>query len=453
MSRRVLLLSYYFPPAGGAGVQRALKFAKYLPSFDWTPVVLTVREGAYPARDASFWDDIPSSVSVHRTGSWDPYQLYARLTGQSRDDAVVHGSVDGEAHGWKTRLARWVRANLFLPDARVGWVPFAVHRGRQLVVQEDIDVILTTGPPHSTHLAGALLQWSTGVPWVADFRDPWTDINYYQELPHTALAKRVDAGLERMVLRRARAVTTVSPTWRDLLSSKIGGGARERDRFSVIQNGFDVEDLGGLSVSPHPSSDVFELIHVGSLYASRNPTALWRAIAQLRARQDASRLRIRLVGAVDSNVWHSLQEQGLVEITEHTSYVPHEEAMEEMRRAGLLILSIEQFPAAKGMMTTKIYEYLASGRPVVGIGPPEGDAAALLNTLNGGQVFHWSDQNGLETYLHTHVRAWARGEPLRGAASERVRPYRRQRQTERMATILTQILLKEEGTGRVCNEK
>jgi glycosyltransferase involved in cell wall biosynthesis len=437
MARRVLVLTYYFPPSGGPGVQRVLKFAKYLPTCGWTPVVLTVEEGTYPARDPSLWQDVPASAEVHRTASWDPYQLYARLTGQSREEAVVQGSVKGEETSFTHILAQWVRANVILPDARVGWVPFAVWRGWQLLADGGVDAILTTGPPHSTHLAGAALQALTGTPWVADFRDPWTDINYYQELPHTRWAQWLDAALERLVLLRARAVTTVSPSWRDLLSRKVQKNGRSSRRFSVVQNGFDTDDIPR---SPaRPAADAFELTHVGSLYASRNPEALWRALRRLLDMHDSMTLRVRLVGSVDPNVSRSLEAHGLMSITTHVPYVPHAEALTYMRQAGLLVLSIESFPEANGMMTGKIYEYLASGRPVVGIGPPGGDAAALLRTTEGGRLFGQNEVAGLAHFIRDHYRAWERGNPFSGASSDALRPYRRQGQTERMAGVLDAV--------------
>lgn len=430
MDRRVLVLSYYFPPAGGPGVQRALKFVKYLPEWDWRPVVLTVRQGAYPARDPSLADEVPPQATVHRTSSLDPHSLYARLTGRSDDDVDV-GSVQGGPDGWMEAIGRWVRANVFLPDARVGWVPFAAWRGRQLIAEGRIDAILTTGPPHSTHLTGAILQAATGVPWVADFRDPWTDINYYDELPHTRWARRLDAALERLVLRRARAVTTVSPSWRDLLARKAN---RPPSALTVVQNGFDADDIA--PGRGEPASDTFDVTHVGSLYASRNPTVLWRALRRLLEEGAVPELRIRLVGTVDPNVRRSLRRHGLAERTQFVSYVPHEEAVAYMRRAGLLLLSIEDFPAADGMMTGKIYEYLASGRPVVGVGPPTGDAAALLRTTDGGRLFGREEASGLAQYIRAQYEAWTDGAPGSGASPEALRPYRRRAQTQQIASVL-----------------
>jgi glycosyltransferase involved in cell wall biosynthesis len=434
MERRVLVLTYYFPPSGGPGVQRILKSVKYLPAFGWSADVLTVREGAYPARDPSLYRDVPASVDVHRTASLDPHRLYARFTGQSDDDGVVQGSVEGRKADWKEWLARWVRANLFLPDARVGWVPIAVLRGVRLLSGGAFDAVLTTGPPHSVHLAGGLLQALTGTPWVADFRDPWTDITYYDELPHTRFAQRLDAGLERLVLRRAQAVTTVSPSWRDLLAEKRG--PKRRDPV-VVQNGFDEEDVSSMTATP--SSEAFEIIHVGSLYATRNPDALWKALRRLREKAVVPELRVRLVGSVDPNVFDALTTHRLADRTEHVSYVPHPKAMEHMRAAGLLLLSIEDFPQNRGMITGKIYEYLATGRPVLGIGPPDGDAAALLQKTEGGRLFGRDAVAEIAGFVRDHYSAWENGSPRQGADPERLRPYRRRTQTERMAKVLDRV--------------
>jgi len=328
-----------------------------------------------------------------------------------------------------------VRANVFLPDARVGWVPFAVRRGYRLLKNSPFDAILTSGPPHSTHLSGALLQALTGVPWVADFRDPWTDINYYHELPHTPIARRLDAALERMVLHRADAVATVSPSWRDLLARKVD--AASSDRFVVVQNGFDAADVQPRTAAV--SDDVFTLTHVGSLYASRNPTALWAAVKQLRDQRAVPKMGIRLVGSVAPGVETALRDHGLSDCTEHVPYVPHDEAVAYMKRAALLLLSIEDFPHAAGMMTGKIYEYLAAGRPVLGIGPAKGDAAALLNTTSGGHLFGRRDVDGIARFIRANYDAWASGSPRLGADPTALAPYSREAQTRVLAGVMDRI--------------
>ena len=279
MLPRVLVVTYYFPPAGGPGVQRTLKTVKYLRASGFEPVVLTVEAGAAPNRDATLAADVPGGVGVIRTRAPDPFALYGRLVG--KPGGVPTGAVD--AAGAMARLALWVRANVFLPDARVGWVPFALRAGKRVVREalrrvEPFAAVVTSGPPHSVHLVGRRLQ-RLGVPWLADFRDPWTGINFYADLPMSRLARALDARLERAVLQTADAVTTVSPTWARLLEAR--GGLAEGD-VSVVYNGVDEADLAAAE-DVEVRRDAFVVSHVGSLYATRDPSALWAAIARLRA--------------------------------------------------------------------------------------------------------------------------------------------------------------------------
>lgn len=434
MQRRVLVVTYYFPPAGGPGVQRMLKTVRYLPEHGWTPVVLTVAAGAFPERDPSMASDLPADLEVIRTAAPDPFRLYAALTGRGADEAVQVGSVAGE-EGGAARLARWIRANLFLPDARVGWVPFAASAGLRRLRAGGIDALVTSGPPHSVHLTGWLLRRLTGVPWLADLRDPWTDINYYHELPHARWALRVDAALERAVLGAADAVTTVSPAWQRLLQSKLRPGAATP--VQVVQNGFDAADFQ--TPAPALPTDRFVCTHTGSLYASRNPEALWHALARLRRLGATPHLRVQLVGHVDPGVLQAVRRHGVEDWVEHVPYLPHDEAVGRTRASHVLLLSIEPFEHQNGMITGKLYEYLAAARPVLALGPPEGDAAHLLRRTSGGQVFARDDVDSIEAALRRYYDAWAAGTPHAGAAPDTLHPYERRAQAARFADVLSAI--------------
>ena len=295
--------------------------------------------------------------------------------------------------------------------------------------QEAFAAVLTSGPPHSVHLVGRRLQ-RTGVPWIADFRDPWTEINFYDDLPMSRAARAVDRWLERRVLRGADAVTTVSPTWAGLL---VEQGDLPADKVTVVHNGVDEADLGaaaGVAVR----DDAFALTHVGSFYATRNPTAVWEAVRRLREGGEAEKLVIRLVGRVDEAVRQSAEAAGAP--VEAVPYVPHDEAVREQARAALLLLSIEPFAADRGMITGKLYEYLASGRPVLGVGPAGGDAAALLAETGGGALFDRDDVDGIAEAIRGHYDAWAASTPLAGAPWEAVAPYTRRAQTARLADVI-----------------
>ncbi len=430
-SRRVLLVAYYMPPAGGPAVQRILQFVEGLPRHDWQVDVLTVQAGAYPTTDPDLHAIVPPSVTVHRTPALDPYALYARLKGTSTKDALPAGSFDPNAASWIERLARWIRANVFLPDARIGWWPFAVWRGMRLLRTQRYDAVLTSGAPHSVHCIGHTLHRISGTPWVADLHDPWTDIGFYDELPHTDFARRLDAALERSVLQTATRVTTVSPSWQQLFASK---GATVGP---VVENGFAPADFDALDVSVR--RDRFVISHVGSLYANRNPIALWDALAVLRSEGALPNLELQLVGRVAPVVRTALRERGLESCTTVVPFLPHTKALRYMAESALLLLCIEPFRADAGMITSKLYEYLATGRPVVGMGPPDGDAAALLRQHNAGTIIAHTDADTLRSIIAEHHAAWKHGTPVTGASQDALTAHTRPRQAQRMAHVLSAV--------------
>jgi glycosyltransferase involved in cell wall biosynthesis len=370
---------------------------------------------------------------VHRTASLDPLALYARLTDSGNDEdgnALPAGSLGEDRTSWLEYAARWVRANVFIPDARIGWWPFAVATGRQLLDEQDFDMILSSGAPHSVHLIGRSLHRSTGVPWVADLHDPWTDISYYDEFPHTRWAQQLDARLERSVLSEASAVTTVSPSWADLFLRKAS------NRYAVIENGFDADEFAAVDES---LDEPVVLAHIGKLYASRNPTALWDALSSLREEGVIPKLRVRLIGTVDPIVRRSIAEHGLEPIVSIEPFVPHEEAIRQMARSTLLLLVIEPFAQAGGMITSKLYEYLASERPVLGIGPVGGDADELLRSAEAGQVVSWSDAQSARDLIQSHYDAWAEGTPRSGASLDAIQEHNRRNQAKRLAQLFDEL--------------
>ena len=431
--KRALVVSYYFPPSGGPAVQRVLKTVKYLREYGYEPTVLTVADGAYPQLDPSLAADVPEGVAVYPTASFDPFGVYARLAGKQRQEAVTVGSV-GEGGGIEG-LARWLRANVFLPDARVGWVPFATREALRLHRARPFDVVLTSGPPHSAHLIGRALKRRAGVPWVADFRDPWTGINYYDALPMTAAARNLDRRLERSVLREADRVVAVSPSWAEELAALAG-----REDLVVVHNGYDAADFEGLPQGPEAVvRDRFVLAYVGSMYATRNPTTLWAALAGLREAGEVDKLRVRLVGAVGEDVRASLHAAGLDAVTEVVPYVPHEKAVRMMAEAALLLLVVDPCRTERGILTGKLYEYLACGRPILALGPPDGDAARLLEETGGGHLFGRDDVEGVAAYVRAHYAAWASGAPRRGAPAEAAAPFSRRAETGQIAAILDAV--------------
>lgn len=420
-------------------MQRALKFCRYLPDFGWEPTVVTVREdaAAYPNLDESLSAEIAPSLEVVRTGAWDPYALYARAQGKRKEDAVGVGFVGESQMTPVQKLARWVRANVFLPDARVGWLPYAVRQAARLVREAEasgtpFEAIITTGPPHSTHLAGLWLKRKYGLPWVADFRDPWTGIDFAEDLPATTLARRFDAAMERRVLLEADAVPVVSEAMRRDLAA-----IEPRANLVVLPNGFDPADFP--SPAPKVEANAFTILYTGNLNAARDPEALWRSLARLEAPRTMSRLRVRLVGNIDPSVLASAEAAGVAELVETAPYVPHGEAIALMRQSAMLLLVINRVPGAEGIVTGKVFEYVASGRPVLGLGPTGGDAAEILRASEAGVLLDWDDAGGVAEFVRAQYDAWEAGASREGASVESAAPYSRRAQTGELAKILNAL--------------
>lgn len=431
--KQVLFVTYYFPPSGGPGVQRSLKFTKYLPGYGWRPTVLTVRpeHASYPDLDPDLAEEIPDSVDVERTYAWDPYALYARVLQQEKQDVVSVGFLGESEMNVRQHIARWIRANIFLPDARVGWVPFAVTRGRELLRRDRFDAVFTTGPPHSTHLVGLALSLLHDVPWLADFRDPWTRIDYQEALPITAPARAVDSWIERTVLKNASLATVRSESMGSYLLNSA------QTPMVVIENGFDPEDFEGIEASI--PKDRFVVAHVGNVNDARDPAALWKALREMDARKRMPRLRIAFVGNVERAVLASAARYGVGDLVDILPYLPHEQAVRRMKASTALLLSINNVSGARGIVPGKIYEYVASGRPILGIGPPGGDAARVLAESNAGRMFDFEDVDGVRTYLRASYEAWETGRPLEGASWDRAQRYSRKQQAGRLAEGLNAV--------------
>ena len=431
--RRVLVIAYYFPPSGGSGVQRVLKFVKYLPAFGWQPVVLTLdpEKAAYPNLDPHMLDEVPDNAEVHRTASWDPYRIYAGLTNQKKESAVSVGFLSDAPVTLREKISRWIRANVFIPDARVGWYFYALKKAKRLIAEGEIDAILTTGPPHSTHLIGRALTRKYKLPWIADFRDPWVDIDFLEELPMNGPAKKWNASLEQSVLDEANIVLTVSPAMDRAFASK------KPNARHVIYNGFDEEDFEG--VVPNEGED-FLISHVGNMNAARNPAVLWDVLAKGLKDGRWGRARIKLVGNVDGVVMQHIQQAGLTKLIERIPYCPHHEAVKHMMESSLLLLPINNVFSAKGIVTGKLFEYMATGRPILGIGPPDGDAAALLNETHAGQMLDFKDEQGVFDYLSKTYSDWTQ-KNLKEPNKEAIAKYSRKGQTGQLAEILDNLVL------------
>jgi glycosyltransferase involved in cell wall biosynthesis len=384
---KVLIVTYYWPPSGGAGVQRWLKFSKYLPEFGWDPVVLTVDSeyAAYPVTDQSFADDLPQSVKVYHTRATDYFSIY------NKDKSKIPnaGFASNPENSFRGKLLRFVRGNFFLPDPRRGWNKYAFKKACELIEAEGIKNIITTSPPHSTQLIGLKLKKKFPlINWIADLRDPWTDIYYYHQFYPTLLSKAIDLNFERQVLEKADKVVTVGESLKKLFSSKSEG---LESKTEVITNGYDEPDFKAVSVS-QPTQ--FTITYVGTLSENYPIEGLLDAIDLFK-----SKFKIRFIGSV-SPVQRDLIKSRIPEKSlEFISYVKHSSAIEYMLATTVLLLIIPDHPSNRSIITGKLFEYLASEKPIICIGPTEGDAAAIIGETAHGMTFSYEDSKGISDYL------------------------------------------------------
>ena len=416
--QKVLIVTYYWPPAGGPGVQRWLYFASYLREFEVQPIVYIPENPHYPILDPDLERDVPGGVRVVRKKIWEPYRLAGFLS-RKGTRRISSGILDREKPSLVERMLRWVRGNLFIPDARTFWVRPSVKFLRPLLSEEGIDTVITTGPPHSMHLIGLGLKAAAGIRWVADFRDPWTRIGYHEALFPGKRARKKHRELEARVLQGADAVVTTSGLTRVEFQQIT-------DRpIHVITNGYS----GARNHKGQPPGP-FRLAHIGSLLSGRNPVALWKALQNLVRKHEDFRedLEIELTGLVSEEVLASIGEHGLAPFLRRYPYLPHARALEKQRTAQVLLLLEIDSELTRGIIPGKLFEYMAASRPVLGIGPRGWEAGELLEHTGCGAAYEYGDQKAIEAKIEEWYRTYRKG-TLKVEAD--VTKYHRRALTER----------------------
>lgn len=388
MSKKVLIITYYWPPAGGIAVVRWVKFVKYIQNCGWEPVIFTVSNGNYPLIDASLGHDVPAHVTVIKRPIWEPHQWYqifsaAKNTSGLADIKPIHRASFAE------KISNWIRSNFFIPDARAFWIRPSVKFLTKYLKANPVEAMVSTGPPHSAHLIALSIRKKMGLPWLADFRDPWTTMDYYKELLLTARADRKHHRLELEVLKAADAVTVVGNGMKAEFEEKSGR------KVTVVTNGFDEDDFS----SETHLDQLFTIVHIGTFFSRINPLSLWQALTELKDEQHPmmGELKIKLTGRVDPSVVDAIRHAGLEDCLILAATQSHAKAVAQMKSAQVLLLCI--FEQTKFVLTGKLFEYLASRRPIFCIGPVDGDAASVLATTRAGVTFSFEDKIGIREHL------------------------------------------------------
>lgn len=397
--KRVLVITYYWPPAGGSGVQRWVKFSKYLPSFGWRPVIYTPSNPQMAVTDFSLEKEIPAEAEIIKRKIFEPYGIYRLFAGRrSGTDMKDFIEEDGESaintgrRSLFKRLSLYIRANLFIPDPRVWWLRPSVRFLKKYLSEYPVDLVVTTGPPHSMHLIGRRLHRETGVPWVPDFRDPWTEMYFMAYLPLTGMASKKHARLEQGVLDEATAVLTVTP------QMKADFSARTKTPVAMITNGYDEEDF---DVAAEPDG-FFNIVHTGIFSGKGNPSVLWKTLGKMAADDPEFRekLRLRFVGQTEQEILDGIAAQGLASNVHYAGYREHSEAVREQLGASVLLLPMSDAPEIRFILKGKLFEYLASRRPILCISRPDGATAQMVTGCGAGAVCGWDDEDGMRAFLN-----------------------------------------------------
>ncbi len=427
MKKKVLIITYYWPPAGGIAVVRWVKFAKYLRENGWEPVIYTVSNGSYPLMDSSMERDVPENLVVLKRPIWEPHRLYQffsrnKNTGGLADIKPTHRASVVE------KISNWLRSNFFIPDARAFWIRPSIKYLTAYLKENPVSAIVSTGPPHSTHLIALAVKKKNGLPWLADFRDPWTTMDYYSELLLTPWADKKHHRLELEVLKTADAVTVVGSGMKTEFEGK-----RKRN-VSIVTNGCDEADFA------HTKAELdkeFSIVHVGTFFARINPVNLWQALAELRNENHPmfSTLKIKLMGRVDPIIIESIQNSGLYEFLILTPFQPHDVAVQQICKAQVLLLCI--FEKTKFVLTGKLFEYLATERPILMVGSPDGDAAKIIAETQAGHCFSFADRVGVKQHLMDLYQKVERGDSI--LATNDAKKYSHRQLANQVARLLDGI--------------
>ncbi len=429
--KKILIISYYWPPSGGAGVQRIFKFAKYLSLSGFDPYVLTVDSNvaSYPIRDESLLHDIPSDLKVYHTHSFEPLNILTKITGNK---APYGGFANKDKEKFSQRMLRFIRGNFFIPDARKGWVKYAFAKASELIATENIDTVLISSPPHSSQLIGVKLKRKfPKLRWIADLRDPWTDIFYYKDMLHTGMAAQRDAAYEKQVVEQADELVVVSnPILKNYLSKSKKISA---SKIHVIPNGFDEDDFPPVSIS---GNEVFTFTYVGTIADIYNPRIFFEALRNALDELPSRKVKLRFVGGRTDNIIAMIKDNGLDEFTEFIPHVKHEKAIEYMRTSDALLLVIPDVRDSHGILTGKLFEYMASRKPIICIGAQQGDAAKIVNECHAGKTFERNEVSLLKDHILGLLTEWS---PHRSEINQSTNfvKYSRKNLTIQLAEILS----------------
>ena len=430
--KKVLIITYYWPPSGGAGVQRWLKFVKYLREFGWEPIVYTPENPEAPDIDNSLEKDIPDNLTVIKRKIWEPYTAYKKFIGQEKEQKINAGFLsENKKPKLSENISVWIRGNFFIPDARKFWIKPSVKFLTNYLKNNPVDAMISSGPPHSMHMIALGLKQRLGIPWLADFRDPWTNIDFYDDLKLSKYADKKHHALEQKVLKNADSVVLVSNGMADDFNKIY------HRNYEVITNGYDSDDIS--NGSKIELDKKFSISYIGTMVKTRNPISFWKAINQIinLNKEFAKNIEIKLIGKIDYSVQQSIEEFQLQKYIIKINYLPHNEVIKLQQQSQVLLLLINNTPNAKMILTGKFFEYMASHRPILCIGPSNGDAVRILKETNSGLQSDFQDVKKIKENILNFYQLYKNQEL--SSDIKNIENYSRKGLTNRLVNVLNGI--------------
>ncbi len=432
MNKRVLFITYYWPPSGGPGVQRIIYFVKYLRKFGYEPVILTVKDGEYPAIDRTFEKIIPEGIKVYKSKALEPFTLYKRLLGKKKDHKIDTYIMSRKEKSLPQKLLKWIRLNIFIPDARIGWYPYAVKLGKKIIQDEQIDLIFSSSPPHSLQVTARRLAALSNKPWVADFRDPWSTIWYYQDQKRTWLTKWIDSRLERKAITSNDRIVVTCKGLKEQFEKYFGVSS---EKVKVVTNGFEPTAISTKSFSPEGP---FKIFYAGNLSTVRVPYPLLEALKKFKNTHPEKPIKFVIAGTVSPKFWEAVRERAIEELIDYLGYISHQEVLDHYQKADLLLLVIDDIPNPNLFIPGKLFDYLGSRKPVFGIGPKNGEVHKIIKETNSGYFFDYQENEKAFEQLKALVEK--RAELSKLFTFEGIEQYTREQLTKKLTSTFDEVL-------------
>jgi len=424
-NNKILIITYYWPPAGGPGVQRWLKFSKYLPDFGVETHIYTAENAHYSLVDETLAKDINPKLKIVKKPIWEPYSI-ANLFNKNNRKHSAGFFEENKKQNLKSRISLFIRGNFFIPDARKFWIKPSAKFLEKYIIEKSIDTIITTGPPHSAHLIGMKLKQKLSIQWLADFRDPWTNIYYYKHLHLTKWADTIHHNLEQKVLNEADKIISVNEEYRENYQKMT------TKSVFCITNGYDSEDIP----ENVELDSKFSLAYIGAMFQDRNPEILWKVLQELslELKGFSNDLSIKLIGKIDDLVFDQIKKYGLTHILDFKGYLPHNEAVKEQVKSQVLLIITSNEADKKGNIPGKLFEYLASKRPIISFGPEDSQIEKIILEADAGKHFLFDEKTDLKKHISNLYQMYLQNDLK--IYSKNIEKFHRKNLTEKLVEII-----------------